>query len=160
MYCAWDMAGPLTVCPNTVCAQQFNHDHTLYCPTGGYSTEYHNKFQDLLASLMTEVSTNVAIGPVLQPLTAAIETSAVGQHQLTTSHIWRFMQEASEGNRSYTVHVPTSLQWLMEMALRRRHATSCLPSKDVQSMTMRVYALAGNHSTLLNMACKCTALLH
>ena len=55
---------------NCVCGKQFTSDHALSCPTGGLSTKRHNEVRDLLATLMTKVCYDVAIEPVLQPLTS------------------------------------------------------------------------------------------
>ena len=52
-----------------VCGKPFNADHALNCPTGGFPTARHNKVRDLLASLLTEVCSDVAVEPALQPIT-------------------------------------------------------------------------------------------
>ena len=50
----------------------FNTDHALNCPTGGLLTARHNEVRDLLASLQTEVSSDIAVEPVLQTITGEI----------------------------------------------------------------------------------------
>ena len=54
-----------------VCGKHFDANHALNCPTGGFPTASHNEVRDLLASLalLTEVCQDVAIEPVLQPIT-------------------------------------------------------------------------------------------
>ena len=52
-----------------VCGKPFNADHALNCPTGGFPTVHHNEVRDLLASLLTEVGSDVAVEPPLQPIT-------------------------------------------------------------------------------------------
>ena len=48
-----------------VCGKPFNTDHALNCPTGGFPTARHNEVRDLLASLLTEVCSDVAVEPAL-----------------------------------------------------------------------------------------------
>ena len=52
-----------------VCGKHFDANHALNCPTGGFPAARHNKVRDLLASLLTEVCRDVAVEPVLQPIT-------------------------------------------------------------------------------------------
>ncbi len=51
-----------------VCGAPFTTDHAMTCPTGGYPTLRHNEVRDLTANLLNEVCSDVAIEPVLQPL--------------------------------------------------------------------------------------------
>ena len=51
-----------------VCGKPFDANHALSCPTGGFPTIRHNEVRDLLASLLTEVCRDVAVEPVLQPI--------------------------------------------------------------------------------------------
>ena len=46
----------------------FTIDHAMVCHMGGFPTIRHNKIRDLTASLLTEVCSNMAIEPHLQPL--------------------------------------------------------------------------------------------
>ena len=52
-----------------ICGKPFNTDHALNCPTGGFPTVHHNEVRDFLASLLTEVCSDVAAEPALQPIT-------------------------------------------------------------------------------------------
>ena len=52
-----------------VCGHQFNPEHTLSCPAGGFPTHRHNEVRDLLATLITEVCHDVMTEHVLQKLT-------------------------------------------------------------------------------------------
>ena len=52
-----------------VCGKPFDANHAQNCPTGGFPTARHNEVQDLLVSLLTEVCQDVAVEPVLQPIT-------------------------------------------------------------------------------------------
>ena len=46
----------------------FTIDHAMVCHMGGFPMIHHNKIRDLTASLLTEVCSNMAIEPHLQPL--------------------------------------------------------------------------------------------
>ena len=60
---------PLQRVPEScACGQPFSVHHALICRCGGYVTHRHNQVQDLTASLLREVSTNVTVEPALQPL--------------------------------------------------------------------------------------------
>ena len=46
----------------------YHYAHALSCTRGGFPTLCHNNVQNIIASLLSEVSSNVAIEPPLQPL--------------------------------------------------------------------------------------------
>ena len=52
-----------------VCGSAFNVDHAMVCAKGGFPTLRHNEIRDITADLLTEVCHDVAIEPMLQPLT-------------------------------------------------------------------------------------------
>ena len=52
-----------------VCGSAFNVDHAMVCSKGGFPTLRHNEIRDITADLLTEVCHDVAIEPMLQPLT-------------------------------------------------------------------------------------------
>ena len=58
--------------PNTPwlynCGNAFSSDHAMVCHIGGFPTIHHNQIRDITASLLTEVCSNVATEPHLQPL--------------------------------------------------------------------------------------------
>ena len=56
----------LTLC---VCGDSFNLQHALSCPKGGLVITRHNKLRNLTAEILGEVCKNVAIEPLLTPLT-------------------------------------------------------------------------------------------
>ena len=56
----------LTLC---VCGDWFNLQHALSCPKGGLVITRHNKLRNLTAEILSEVCKNVAIEPLLTPLT-------------------------------------------------------------------------------------------
>ena len=53
-------------CP---CGEAFSVGHALSCSKGALPSIRHNRIRDLTAELLTEVCPNVAVEPVLQPLT-------------------------------------------------------------------------------------------
>lgn len=66
-----------------VCGREFSPEHALSCPTGGLPTVRHNELRDLLGSLLSEVCPDVALEPVLQPLSGEVSGDA-RQHEMTT----------------------------------------------------------------------------
>ena len=47
---------------------QFTVNHAMICHVGGFPSIRHNEIRDITASLLTEVCSNVATEPALQPL--------------------------------------------------------------------------------------------
>ena len=54
------------------CGSQFTISHAMICHKGGFPTIRHNEIRDITASLLTEVCSNVATEPSLQPLSGEI----------------------------------------------------------------------------------------
>ena len=54
---------------NCACGLRFDVDHALSCPKGGFIHQRHDEMRNLLASLLSQVHTDVSIEPQLQPLT-------------------------------------------------------------------------------------------
>ena len=52
-----------------VCGDLFNLQHALSCPKGGLAITRHNELRNLTAEILDEVCKNVAIEPLLTPLT-------------------------------------------------------------------------------------------
>ena len=52
-----------------VSAREFDVNHAMICPRGGFPTLRHNEVRDLTADLLTEVCPDVEIEPQLQELT-------------------------------------------------------------------------------------------
>ena len=61
----WQLPHTPTRC---VSGKQFNPDHMLSCPTGGLPSLRHNEIRNYLATRLSEVCSDVAIEPTLQPL--------------------------------------------------------------------------------------------
>ena len=61
----WQPSSLPLVC---ICGKPFTVDHALSCSCGGYPSIRHNELRDITATLLTEVSNNVGIEPVLQKL--------------------------------------------------------------------------------------------
>ena len=51
-----------------VCGHGFTVDHAINCSSGVFPTLRHNEFRDFTAAALSEVCHDVAIEPVLQPL--------------------------------------------------------------------------------------------
>ena len=50
------------------CGTSFSVEHALSCPKGGLPSIRHNEIRDLTATLLTEVCSQVAVEPELQPV--------------------------------------------------------------------------------------------
>ena len=62
---SWQPSSLPLVC---ICGKPFAVEHALSCSCGGYPSIRHNELRDITATLLTEVSNNVGIEPVLQKL--------------------------------------------------------------------------------------------
>ena len=51
-----------------VCGHGFTVDHAMNCGSGGFPTLLHNELRDFTAAALSEVCHDVAIEPVLQPV--------------------------------------------------------------------------------------------
>ena len=65
LHYGWTLSNTPRLCN---CGKAFTIDHAMVCHMGGFPTIRHNEIRDLTASLLTEVCSNVAIEPHLQPL--------------------------------------------------------------------------------------------
>ena len=52
-----------------ICGASFTVEHAFTCPHDGYPSLRHNEIRDITAQLMSEVCSNVATEPTLQPVT-------------------------------------------------------------------------------------------
>ena len=59
-----------------VCGQDFTAAHAMCCPTGGFPTIRHNEVRDMIADLVTEVSPDVSVEPLLAPLEGEVFRAA------------------------------------------------------------------------------------
>ena len=62
----WQMKRLPTTCP---CGKNYDVDHALNCAKGGFIHQRHNRVRNLFANLMSEIHRDVAIEPLLMPLT-------------------------------------------------------------------------------------------
>ena len=61
---------PLRTPAHCACGSSFSVDHALSCPKGGLPSIRHNEIRDLTAKLLTEVCSQVATEPELQPVSS------------------------------------------------------------------------------------------
>ena len=52
-----------------VCSEDFSVEHALNCKKGGFISSRHNDVRDFTAELLSEVCHDVAVEPLLTPLT-------------------------------------------------------------------------------------------
>jgi len=78
MYClqyGWLLSGLPAKC---VYSHGFTVDHAMNCSSGGFPILHHNELRDFTAAALSEVCHDVAIEPVLQPLSGEPFRSATG----------------------------------------------------------------------------------
>ena len=73
-YLLSDMTGspiwlPSHAPPTCSCGTKFSIEHSLSCPSSGFTIIRHNEIRDLTATLLTEVCHDVSVEPTLQPIT-------------------------------------------------------------------------------------------
>ena len=83
-------------CP---CGNQFNVDHALTCPKGGFINQRHDVLRDTLAATFDEVCNDVQTEPHLQPLTGEIlpensNVSECGRLDIAVGSFWQKGQRA------------------------------------------------------------------
>ena len=59
---------PLRTPTHCACGSSFSVEHALSCPKSGFPSIRHNEIRDLTAKLLTEVCSQVATEPELQPV--------------------------------------------------------------------------------------------
>ena len=59
---------PLCTPANGACGKSFSVEHALSCPKGGLPSIRHDEIRDLTAKLFTEVCSQIATEPELQPV--------------------------------------------------------------------------------------------
>ena len=62
----WRPHGMSSIC---ICGKQNDTSHALSCARGGYVIMRHNEIRDVTATLLREVTSNVEVEPILQPIT-------------------------------------------------------------------------------------------
>ena len=73
---------PLRYLPShCVCGQALNVEHALSCAVGGLPSQRHNHIRDLMATLLSEVASNVGVEPRLLPLSGEALSPALSQHR-------------------------------------------------------------------------------
>ena len=65
LWYGWSTSGLPAKC---VCGHDFTFDHAMNCPSGSFPTLRHNELRDFTAAALSEVCHDVAVKPVLQPL--------------------------------------------------------------------------------------------
>ena len=58
------------------CGKEFSVTHAMCCATGGFPTVRHNEVRDMMADLVTEVCSDVAVEPLLAPVTGEVFCAA------------------------------------------------------------------------------------
>ena len=139
-----------------VCGHGFTVDHAMNCSSGGFSTLRHNELRDFTAAVLSEVCHDVAVEPVLQPLSreslrfamANVEDEARldvsvsgfwgGNHQKTFFDVRVFNAMSS----SYRTTAVSSLNRHFERAKQRMYE-QCVREVKMSSFTPLVFSTFG-----------------
>ena len=93
----WDLSNTPRSCN---CGKPFTTDHAMVCHMGGFPTIRHNEIRDITATLLTEVCSNVATEPHMQPLSgetfrlASTNTNDGARLDIRARGFWRSQQDA------------------------------------------------------------------
>ena len=111
------------------CGKTFTSDHAMVCHMGGFPTIHHNEVRDITASLLTEVCSNVATEPHLQPLSgeafrlASANTDDGARLEIRARGFWR-SQDAYFEVRVFHPNAPSNSSRNHNSALYVRAAQS------------------------------------
>ena len=123
--------------PNTCsCGKPFSSAPAMSCPTGGFPTIRHNEVRDIVADLLTEFCSHVAIEPQLAPISGEVFVSAStntahdARADIRAQGLWTRAQNAFLDVRvfhpdapSYSTDHSTNFWWNM-----RRERSQSTPS--------------------------------
>lgn len=116
--------------PNTPrlcnCGKAFTTDHAMICHMGGFPTIRHNEIRDMTASLLTEVCSNVATEPSLQPLSgetlrlASANATDGARLDIRARGFWTVRQDAFFDVRVFHPNAPSNRSGRLS-AVYKRH---------------------------------------
>ena len=116
----WQLKRLPTICP---CGKNYNVDHAMNCPKGGFIYQRHNRMRNLFAKVMSEVHKDVAIEPLLMPITgeslpASTNTTDEARLDISARGFWQDGQKAFFDVRVFNpfaqVHLNSSLEKCFE----------------------------------------------
>ena len=109
-----------------VCGNQFNVEHALSCPRGGFPSIRHNEIRDITASLMSEVCHAVGTEPCLQPVNGEQFTHRTANREegarldIVAQNFWnRDRQSAFFDVRVFNPYAPTYRNSSLSQSYRR-----------------------------------------
>ena len=97
-----------------VCGRDFAADHAMICPFGGFPTIRHNEVRDIIGNLLSEVCSNVAVEPLLKPLSGEVfqarstTTSQEARSDLRATGFWTRMEDAFFDVRIFHPNAPSN----------------------------------------------------
>ena len=107
------------------CGKTFTSDHAMVCHMGGFPTIRHNEVRDITASLLTEVCSNVATEPHLQPLSgeafrlASANTDDGARLDIRARGFWRSCQDAYFDVRVFHPNAPSNSSRSLSAAYKK-----------------------------------------
>ena len=100
------------MCP---CGKKYDVDHAMSCMKGGFISQRHNRVRNFLADVLSEVQNDVAIEPVLMPLTGeelpqSANITDEARLDISARGFWQDGQRAFFDVRVFNPFAPTHLQ--------------------------------------------------
>ena len=134
--CVWYGWQPARLPSHCPCGEAFSVGHALSCSKGALPSIRHNRIRDLTAELLTEVCPNVAVEPVLQPLTGegfSLGTTNVqddARLDIKAQDFWDHSKRSTFLDvRVYNSHAPSNCRTTTAACYRRHEAGE---AQDVQ----------------------------
>ena len=108
----WQLKRLPSMCP---CGKQYDVDHALNCSKGGFVNQRHNRVRNVLANVLSEVQKDVAIEPLLIPLTGEVLPDSVATEDearldISARGFWQDGQQAFFDVRVFNPFASTHLQ--------------------------------------------------
>ena len=97
-----------------ICGNDFTPDHAMVCSFGGFPTTRHNEMRNTIGNFLSEVCSNVAIEPLLQPLSGEVflasstTTSQEARSDIRAAGFWTRMEEAFFDVRIFHANAPSN----------------------------------------------------
>ena len=142
--------------PSTcVCGQSFDATHALSCPTGGLPSIRHNEIRDLLATVLTEVCSDVVMEPPPSVSTTINDSTLEGKRlDIRAREFWGSQLEAPLFDvRVFNPFIASAVTVLLPQLYRRheqekRRKHEQLLQEENCSFTPLIFSTSGGVSPL------------
>lgn len=114
----WPLKYMPSMCP---CGKQYNVDHAMSCPKGGFMFQRHDNMRDTIAHLLQETCRDVSVEPHLTPLTGEqLPASAIdgddARLDVAARGFWQRGQRAFFDVRVFNPFAPSHLNQNLQKA--------------------------------------------